>query len=76
MSDIDQEPQTYKYESIQPYHSVLYLTYASNNEGHGRMKGENSDDQTLFSLPQNFFYTLKDKNHHFRKDLPFLSKKT
>ena len=75
LSDVDQEPQTYTFESIQLYQFVLYLSDASKNEENGRMKGENSDDQTLFSLPQNFFYPLKDKNPSFQRQIPFLSTK-
>ena len=66
LSDVYQEPQTYTYELIQPYHFVLYLSDASKNEENGRMKGENSD-QTLFSLPQIFFYPLKDKTQSFQR---------
>ena len=62
---------------------VLYLSHASNNEGNGRMKGENSDDHTLFSVPQIFFYPHKDKNPSLQRQfnpslqrhLPFVSKR-
>ena len=61
LSGTDQEPPIYTCESIQPYHFVLYLHDTSNNKVNGRMKGENSHDQLLFSFPQIFFYPLKDK---------------
>ena len=55
---------------------VLYLSDASNNEENGRMKRENSDDHTHFSVPQNFFYPHKDKNTSLQRQLHFLSTKT
>ena len=55
---------------------VLYLSDASNNEENGRMKREKSDDDTLFSVPQIFFYPHKDKNPSLQRQLHFLSTKT
>ena len=50
---------------------VLYLSDASNKEENGRMKRENSDDHTHFSVPQNFFYPHRDKNPSLQRQLHF-----
>ena len=54
---------------------VLYLSDASNNEENGRMKRENSDDHTHFSVPQNFSTLTKTNIHHFSDNYIFYQRR-
>ena len=71
LSDIDQEPLTYTYESIQPYHFVLHLCDTSNNEENWRINGGNSDYKTLCLFHKIFSTLSKTKIHHFSDNYLF-----